>query len=106
LAIKRDYEESGLGGRAFVSIADKHYLIKALDREKILEVDLATIRTVLVWSYILLLNAPSLMNSDQGAVIFAILVQETVRYKEVLMLLLFPNHGPSTLENHFTLVGV
>ena len=106
MAIKRGYEEPGLGGRAFVSIADKHYLIKALDREKILEVYLATIRTVLVWSYILLLNAPSLMNSDQGAVIFAILVQETVRYEEVLMLLLFPNHGPPTLQNHLTLVGI
>ena len=78
MAIKRDYEEPGLGGRAFVSIADEHYLIKALDREKILEVDLATIRTVLLWSYILLLNAAALLKGDQPAVIFAILVQQTV----------------------------
>lgn len=64
LAIKRDYEEPGLGGRALVGIADKHYLIKISEIEEILEVDLAAIRTLLIWSYILLLNAPFLLNYD------------------------------------------
>jgi hypothetical protein len=46
------------------------------------------------------------MNGDKPSIILSILVQETFGYQEVLMLLLFPYHGPSTLENHLTLVGV
>jgi hypothetical protein len=48
LVIKRGYEELGLGGRALVGIADKHYLITVFDIEEILEVDLAAIRTLLI----------------------------------------------------------
>jgi hypothetical protein len=108
LAIWRGYEELGLGGRTLVCIAYKHYLFEALNLngEEVLQVDLAAIRAVLVWGYVLLLNAPTLLNGDQSTVIFSILIQDTVRYKEILVLLFFPDHGPSRFKNHLTLVGV
>jgi hypothetical protein len=106
LAIWRDYEELGLGGRTLICFAYKHYLVEAHIVEEVLQADLAAIRALLVWRYVLLLNAPSLMNFDKSTVIFSILIQDTVRYKEILVLLLFPNHGPSRFKNHLTLVGV
>ena len=108
LAIWRGYEELGLGRRTLVSIAYKHYLFEALNFkvEEVLQVDLTAIRAVLVWGYVLLLNASTLLNGDQSTVIFSILIQDTVRYKEILVLLLFPDHGPSRFKNHLTLIGV
>jgi hypothetical protein len=106
LAIWRDCEELGLGRRTLACIAYKHYLVEALMVEEVLQADLAAIRALLVWRYVLLLNAPCLMNFDKPTVIISILIQDTIRYKEILVLLLFPNHGPSRLKNHLTLVCV